>query len=424
MSTERGAGRHTAGHGGLRVAFVTSIFPNPEDPTLGAFHEQIAAELSTRCELTVISPHPWFPRLPGPQALEPWLHYARIPRAWQLRGIPVVSPKYAMVPRLSESIRPLLMFPGLLRVMRGLHRSRGFDVIAGLWLYPDGVAAAWVAKWLGVPLVLVGLGCDVNVCLQQPVQAAQLLSAVRQAGEVIVVADNLKEQLCAAGVPPSKIEVIANGVDGERFRPRDRDECARALAMTGTGKRCVFVGRLAEEKGVGHLIAALHEVVRRGRDVTLSIVGDGPLRGEIATLVARLGLADRVRFVGAQSHENVATWIGASDLLCLPSLREGCPNVVLEALSSGRPVVASRVGGIPDIVDARNGALAEPADSADLANAVDAVLGARWDPEAIRASVGRRSWARVADRYYNVFQASACGGHASRVSVAPGTAGF
>src|SRR5258708_6280332 len=142
MSTDRALDRGAAGRNGLRVAFVTSIFPNPEDPTLGTFHEQIVRQLVERCAVTVISPQPWFPRLPVlTAALEPWLHYARIPRTWQMHGLTVQSPKYAMVPRISESVRALLMLPGILRAIARLHRARRFDVVAGLWLYPDGVAA-------------------------------------------------------------------------------------------------------------------------------------------------------------------------------------------------------------------------------------------------------------------------------------------
>ena len=304
----------------------------------------------------------------------------------------------------------MLMLPGILRAIVRLHRARRFDVVAGLWLYPDGVAAAWASRWLGVPLVLVGLGCDINVCLDVPAQARQILSAVRRASSVIVVSQNLKDRLCAAGVPAAHVSVVANGVDLERFRPRDRAAAARDLGLTDSGPRCLYVGRLAEEKGVTYLVEAMRALQARRSGVTLYVVGDGPLRRPCEALVEQYGLGKVVRFVGARDHAEVGSWIAAADLLCLPSLREGCPNVVLEALASGRPVVATRVGDVPDVVHAGNGVLVDPADGAQLAAALDTALAIDWDPEAIRQSMSRRSWTAVAERYYGAFRTAAVGG--------------
>ena len=141
----------------------------------------------------------------------------------------------------------------------------------------------------------------------------------------------------------------------------------------------------------------------------LYVVGDGPLRSECEELAVRLELGESVEFVGAKDHAEIATWLGACNLLCLPSLREGCPNVVLEALASGRPVVASRVGGVPDVVNASNGLLVDAADSMQLAEALESALAATWDPDALRLSSGRQSWGGVADRYQRVFEAAAAG---------------
>jgi len=182
------------------VAFVTSIFPNPVEPTLGTFHGQLSRELRETCDLSVLSPQPWFPAAPEVAQLERWQRFGRIPREYSVEGVSTFSPKYLMVPGISEAVRPWLMYPELLRVASRLHRKSPIDVINGLWLYPDGVAAAKVAQRLGVPLVLTGLGCDVNICLDEPLKRPQIVAAAHQAHSIIVVSEPLKWRLVAEGV--------------------------------------------------------------------------------------------------------------------------------------------------------------------------------------------------------------------------------
>jgi len=392
----------------MNVAFVTSIFPNPAEPTLGMFHGQLAAELRHFCDMTVLSPHPWFPPLPAVSALERWQKFGRIPAEFTVSGVRALSPKYLMVPAVSETIRPSLMYPSLARAAARLHRARPIDVIDGLWLYPDGIAAAKVARRLRVPLVLTALGCDVNLCLEHPAMRSQILEAVAQAHAVIAVSDALKERLCREGVPPDKVTVITNGVDTATFRIRDRRDVARELGVADDGiRRCLFVGRLAEEKGVLTLIAAMGHLHRKRQDVRLYVIGDGPEAAAARELVASLGLREDVVFLGARQHDEIASWIGACELLALPSLREGCPNVVLEALASGRPVVASAVGGVPDLIGATNGVLVPPQQPEAMSEGIDRALGIAWDEHAIRSTVSDRSWRHTAQAYAAVFR-SAC----------------
>jgi glycosyltransferase involved in cell wall biosynthesis len=388
--------------------FVTSIFPNPVQPTLGTFHGQLSRELGQTCDLDVVTPQPWFPATPEWGPLKRWQKFSRIPRQYVVEGVPAHSPKYFMVPAVSEAVRPWLIYPELVKVASRLHAHKPVDVINGLWLYPDGVAAAKVAARLEIPLVLTGLGCDVNVYLEEPAKRPQILAAARQARSIIVVSRPLKDCLVAAGVPDQKVTVIANGVDTSSFIIRDRSDCATRLSLPRDGRRIVYVGRLAEEKGITTLIAAMSLLRARRLDVRLYVIGDGPQRPLVERMIAEHALADHVALVGARDHHEVPLWIGAGDVLCLPSLREGCPNVVLEALAAGRPVVASDVGGVPDLVDASNGRLVPPEQPEVLAAALDEAVSIDWDPAAVRRTVERRSWKETACEYERVFRSS-CG---------------
>ena len=122
-----------------------------------------------------------------------------------------------------------------------------------------------------------------------------------------------------------------------------------------------FVGNLVPEKGPDVLLDAFGRIAAERRSAHLAFVGDGRLRSDLERRTSAMSLGERVTFAGFQEPDAVARWMRAADVVCIPSHREGCPNAMLEALASGRPVVASRVGGIPDIiVDRRNGLLVEP----------------------------------------------------------------
>jgi teichuronic acid biosynthesis glycosyltransferase TuaC len=387
----------------MNVLLVTNLFPTPAEPTRGVFTGQLARELAKRCRLSVVCPLPWFPRWLDVAPLRRWGVFSRVPDHYWIGGQLVCSPKYAMLPKLSEAVHPDLMFPSLWDAVRRLHRLRPVDVVNAKWLYPDGVAAARVAERLGAPLVLSASGCDVNLFLGQAAKRRRILDAVDRAAAVTAVSAGLRDRLEAEGVPPGKTCVIPNGVDAGTFRPRDRAESRRALGLPEGGRRILFAGQLVEVKGVVTLVEAFARLDLRGAE--LALVGEGPVRAACERAARRLGVRERVRFAGAQPHDRVALWMGASDVFCLPSLREGWPNVVTEALASGLPVAGTRVGGIPEMVaEGVNGALAAPSDAASLAAALSRVLSREWDPSGVAATVSSYSWSRAAERYLEVFE--------------------
>jgi glycosyltransferase involved in cell wall biosynthesis len=177
------------------------------------------------------------------------------------------------------------------------------------------------------------------------------------------------------------------------FAPRDRSACRAALGIRAA-RLALFVGNLVPVKAVDVLLAAWGML--RDPDAALRIVGDGAERGRLEAMAARL---PGVSFLGALGQPEVARWMAAADVLVLPSRSEGMPNVVVEALASGVPVVASGVGGIGELVaDGANGKLVPPGDPAALAGALSSALGRDWDREEIRASVAHLTWTALAER--------------------------
>jgi teichuronic acid biosynthesis glycosyltransferase TuaC len=390
----------------LRVVFVTGIFPNPEQPELGMFNQQVAREMRRFCDLTVIAPAPWFPSW-LPLAPPHWRAIGRIPPRHRVDEATVLSPKFVVLPDVSEPFLAMSLALGMRRTFREVCKEVRPHAVLALYLYPDGVAATWLANRVGVPVVLVGLGTDINRFLGERSKRGQILSAVRRSAGVIVVSDSLKQRLVREGVDERSVTVVPNGVDVTRFAPISRDVACRTLGLPETRRRVLFVGRFAREKGPAHAVNAFGRIAARHPDVDLVMVGDGELRSECEQLAERLVPPGRVVFAGFQPHDFVPTWLAASDTLCLSSLSEGCPNAVLEALACGKPVAGTRVGAVPELVTPAAGALAPPADDAALAAVLDEVLERTWDADTVRAAAKAPSWTDSARCYCEVLRLAA-----------------
>ena len=322
-----------------------------------------------------------------------------------IHGLVVHSPKYLVLPRVSEPLLGILMFMGSLITVWRLKRRARFDVISSMWLYPDSVAAGWIGKFLRIPTVPTALGCDVNRMLKEGDKRGQILSMLHASAIITTVSEPLSEGLVSWGIPASRISTIPNGVNGSLFFARDKQKARAEIGLPSKQKIVLYVGRLSEEKGISTLIDAVGKLRKRGKNFLTCIVGDGPLKSELQARVDAQGLTEHVHFAGAQDHNTIAIWFGACDIFCLPSLREGCPNVVIEALSSGRPVVASRVGGIPEMLRAETGILVEPQNVEGFADAISTALFAHaWNEAVIAQSISGVTWRAAAEAYNRAYR--------------------
>ncbi len=307
-------------------------------------------------------------------------------------GIEAVFPTYWSVPGL-PALHARGMAASLRASVRQIRREFPFDIILAAWAYPDGVAAAHLAREFGCPLVTMVLGSDVNEHARPPLLRRQIRWGLSQSERVIAVSRALRDRVLELGIAPERVIAQHNGVDGAQFVCRDKREARARLNLSPERPLVCYVGNFKPEKGVTVLVEAMGHLRQSGaREVELALVGDGELDATLRERVRALDLQTQVRFCGRRSHAEITDWISACDVLCLPSFREGCPNVVLEALASGRPVVASEVGGIPELLAADNGFLVPPGDPAALARGLQTALGRAWSPEALRATVECLSW--------------------------------
>ncbi|WP_260703647.1 glycosyltransferase [Edaphobacter flagellatus] len=375
----------------MRVAVITRYFPTSHEPWAGHSAYQTLRFLAQRCELKVFYPESQYPPLLTPKSRAG----RRIDFDYKTAG---VETEYIAYPALPAVSRPLNGWSAARSILPYV-RAYAPDIILNYIVYPDGDAARRVARTLKVPFVVTAIGTDLNVI--PPLCEGLTRRVLREADYTITVSGDLLRTARRLGAPEARSRAVLNGCDTTTFHPRDRGEARRALQMDADEETIVYVGRLDMAKGLGELVTAIAALrVRRPR-VRGYIVGDGPARQAITEMIAAQGAGDWIRLMPSCATEGVAQWMAAADLVTLPSYREGCPNVVIEALASGRPVVATHVGGIPELMDDADGRLVPARDAKSLETALDQVLGQQWSAEAISAHHSR-GWKDVSDEVESI----------------------
>ena len=356
--------RTVATTGRMRLLYVSNLFPNPAEPLRGVFNAQQVAALSKLCEVTVVAP----PAQSLPDHTRD--------------GVRVIHPKFFHVPLLSRPLNGWLFARAIDPVIR---RAR-FDMVLASWAYPDAYGVMLVAEKRKFPFATDVLGSDVNVFFENPTRKRQILRALGASRVVFAKSRALQTRLAAEGI---ESVIDYNGIDRERFHPLDRAEACRKLGLDAKRRRVLYVGNLVPVKGPTVLARAAEQL----SETDVIFVGSGTEK------------IDAKRCVGARPHDEIPLWMNACDVLCLPSLNEGLPNVLLEAMACGLPVVASRVGGAPEIVrEGVNGLLTPAGDAAALAAALRKALTLRWDALAIRESVAAFDWDQNAANLVGVLE--------------------
>jgi len=373
--------------GPIHILTFTTLYPSAAQPNHGVFVENRLRHLvaTGRVQARVIAPVPWFPSTAaffGRYAVQ-----ARAPARETRNGIAIAHPRYFVLPKLGMSITPASLFAATLPLAQRHQAQSDYDLIDAHYFYPDGVAAILLGRALKKPVVITARGTDVNLIPRYAVPRRLICFAARHAAGIVAVSQALKDALVVVGVAPDRITVLRNGVDLDMFRPGDREAARASLGLSG--RTLLSVGHLIERKGNDITIAAL----LRLSNCALLIAGEGPERARLEALVSRLGVADRVRFLGAVPHEGLRRLYVAADALVLTSSREGWPNVLLEAMACGTPVVASAIWGNPEIVcRPEAGVLMRTRSPEGVAEAVETLLRGLPRRDATRAVAEQFSW--------------------------------
>lgn len=246
-------------------------------------------------------------------------------------------------------------------------------------------------------------GSDVNLFSQFPLIRKLLKLTLRKAAAVIAVCHALKDAIVNLNIPSAKIAVIPNGVDTAKFFPVSKQAARRQLGLPG-GKIILSVGELIPRKGFHVLIQALELLVceHGRRNIHLIIVGAGAYRKSLEGLIASLKLVKHVRLAGSVPHTELYKWYSAADLFCLASDREGWPNVILESLACGTPVVATAIWGTPEILTSQEIGFLTKREARDMAEKLSLALDKSWQPQEIVNYARAHTWEKVALSVYDV----------------------
>jgi len=377
----------------MKLLIITNLFPNAQEPGRAVFNKQQFMELSKLCELRVIAPIPYF-----------GYSKKQVPVIEVINGIEVHHPRYLVIPKIFRCLYGLFYFLGIRRTVEEVYREFKFDEILATWAYPDAFGSALLARSLNKPLVIKVHGSDINITTRYFLRRKMVTWAFGQAQKVIAVSEALKQRIIDLGIPGEKVIVIPNGVDTTAFYPQDKMECRKKLSLPLDKKLVLFAGNLEMVKGIDLLIDAMAKV---REDTNLVVVGAGSIKNQLTRKVKSLGLDGRILFAGQKAHSEIPLYMNAADLFCLPSRNEGCPNVLLEAVACRIPVVATKVGGIPEIIRSNsNGILVNLGNSGELSAGINTLIHQYNNNIAGPVSNSNISWENNAGQIFSALKES------------------
>jgi len=397
----------------LRVLVFSTLYPSAARPLHGVFVETRLRELlkTGALQAQVVAPVPWFPSTHARWGS--YAGFARTPQHEVRNGVAVLHPRYPLLPKIGMLSAPWLMALAVRPAIQRLVRDGfDFDLIDAHYFYPDGVAAALLSRWFNRPLVVTARGSDVNLVGDHALPRRMMRWASRRAEASIGVSAALVERMRELGFPGDRLNMMRNGVDLTRFQMLDRAAARRTLGLRGSGPYLLTVGNLLEHKGQRLALQALR-LVRQHPSMAgaeLLVVGAGPDEAWLREQAKAWDLSDALHLVGPVPNEQLAPWYSAADLLVLASSREGWPNVLLESMACGTPVVATRVGGTPEIVATPEaGRLATERSPNALAQAMQDLWHDMPDRLSVRRYAELFSWDATSEQQLQLFQTLARG---------------
>lgn len=378
---------------------MSTLYSTPRLPSAGVANARIVRAMREHAEIRIVVPVPWYPRFLA-RRVASLRDLAMAPAVEaDIDGSLVRHPRRLHIPRVAYGLQAVLYATSMMAPLRDEVMRFRPAVLLSAWAYPDGTAAVALGKMLGLPVVVRTMGSDINDFAQKPRRRQQIAWALRNADRVIAVSPQLCSMIQDLGVPAQRIAVIPTGVDTARFHPVDREQARRELGLP-PGPLIAVPARLSPEKGVHCFVDALACMDRSVRAV---LVGDGKQAAALRAQAVRLGLSDRLFFAGFVPEVQMKRYYSAADLVCLPSLQEGWPNALMESMACGCPVVASHVGGVPDIIALTGAGLtAPPGDPVALSQALTSALGRTWDRAACARAMEEHTLDQTARRYLDV----------------------
>ncbi|MGF1765204.1 glycosyltransferase family 4 protein [Aliivibrio kagoshimensis] len=388
----------------MKLLTISTLFPNSKEAKHGIFVETRLKHLVQKypdIEHTVIAPVPWFP---FESSLFPqYSKYAKVPAKEIRNGITVYHPRYLVIPKVGMTLTPHTLAFAIERQLNLLiNEGQRFDLIDGHYYYPDGVAIEKVAKKFNLPFTVTARGTDINLIPAFEKPKHQIIKVMNNADHNLAVCEALRQEMISIGAVEQSVTTLRNGVDLSLFSFHNEDqqlELRKKLDLPVGVPVLMSVGFLIERKG-HHLI--INTLVDHPT-AYLVIAGSGPDLNKLQQLASDLKVATRVIFVGSLSQADLSNYYGAADALILASSREGWANVLLEAMASGTPVVATNVWGTPEVVTTPVAGVLVDRNSASISAGISQVLNLDYSRLQTRQYAENFNWDDTSDGQYQLF---------------------
>ena len=404
----------------MKVCLLTHAYPRFSTDTTAPFVEMTAETLQKHgVDITVLTPDTAeFDRTATDHSVNLQTYRYFFPRRLQRLGYSNTLINDCDLKRYVYLLAPFMFLSGIFQLF-WLHRKHRFDLIHAFWLLPNGFMGAVMSKLCGVPLMVALRGSDIFISKQNPVFRAMARWTLKQATMVTSVTPAFFPDLEEFGVPSEKMRLIPNGSHPTLFPAPSHSELVALRQRLSIPEEDVVIfglGRIVLKKGFDILIQALPLVREKVSNVTFIIGGDGTDLGRLETMAKALGVSKHVRFPGTIKRTDVPVYFHLCDISTLPAIFDpkgnvdGCPNVVLEAMACGKPVVATNISGIPVVVkDGKTGILVEEKNVEALADALVTLLTDQRKREQLGRAGQQRilnelTWDKAIEQIKDVYQ--------------------
>ncbi|AXT39648.1 glycosyltransferase family 4 protein [Alteromonas sp. BL110] len=368
------------------ILFFTNLHPLPWQPARATYNFEEIRHLKAHADVKVLMPVPWFTYFK-----QVVINGHRSPEGFCLFP-------FFYIPKVLTSLHPLFLLLSLIICVKPLVWLAKSENVIASWAYAEAVVAALGKSVFKYKLIIECLGSDVNALMQQPLHKKQMRWAFKKSTAVTTKSKALAK-VVKKHVPEVNPHVIYNGVDFDVFTLRD------TTPFSSETQRLLFVGSLIPTKGVFELIEGFEKAMLNGQMMTLRIAGEGGSKEALQKLISAKSLEHAVTLLGAIPHQSLVNELHESDALILPSYREGVPNVIMEALATGTPVIATDVGGISEVlVPNLGGVLIAPQCTKSVTQALLSMNKFGWDRKLIKDSILKYTWHNAATRIMSLFR--------------------
>jgi len=350
----------------MRTLHLSQDFPNKFHPYMGIFVKQLLDCISgSKIQVEVVSPKPYT----IPLKIFPYWNFSFIPRRKDFGKYIVHCPRY-IYPIPKKIFYPITSYSYTFFVKRYIKKNiKRPDLIHAHYPYLEGHLAIKLGKIWKIPVITSLQGTIMKkIIWSSKIIKKNVLNTLDNSECVFCISKDIKDICIKLGVSEEKLEIVPNGVNKKIFHPMDRDFARKTVDIDSDGKIVLYVGSYMPVKGIEYLLKAALTLLEKNKNLVFIFIGRG--------FEKMSRMHSNIKVIGAIEHEKIPFWLNSADLLVLPSLSEGRPNILLEAMACKTPILTTNVGGIPEIVKNNyNGILIPPKRSDLLAENISMILG-------------------------------------------------